>query len=138
MKNVFILDSSALLAFLSNKEGANFVSNYIINAADNKIDLLLHSIDCLEIFYKTYRKAGKKKSIEVLSAIQKLPILIIEVFNIETLKIAGEIMGRYKLSLADSAAISLSKIKGGALLTTDHYEMEIIKKSKIIDIKWVR
>ncbi len=138
MKNVFILDSSALLAFLSNEKGANIVSNYIKNAADNKIELLLHSINCLEIFYKTYKKGGKKKSLEVLSIIQKLPILIIEEFNIETLKIAGEIKGKYKLSLTDSAAISLSKIKKGILLTTDHHEMEIIKKNKIIDIKWVR
>ncbi len=138
MKNVFILDSSALLAFLSNEEGADIVSEHIKNSSANEIELFVHSINCLEIFYKIYKRKGKKKSFEVLNAIQKLPIIIVKELSVNILKIAGEIKANNNLSLADSITVGLTKSIDGILLTSDHHELGPIQKQRIIKIKWIR
>ena len=138
MKKIFVLDSSALIAFLSNEPGSDIINGYIKKSENLEICLLLHTINCLEIYYKLLNKTNKKKSEEIIDSILRMPITIVEEFNIEILKIAGELKARYKISVADAVAVGLTYINKATLITSDHHELNIIKKNRIIKIQWFR
>jgi len=67
-----------------------------------------------------------------------MPIEVIQELDDMTLKKAGLLKSKYKISLADSIALAESIIRRGTLVTSDHHEFEPIEQYENIKIKWYR
>jgi PIN domain nuclease of toxin-antitoxin system len=47
----YVLDTSALLAYIENEEGADEVETLFVNALDSTIEIFISTVTCIEIFY---------------------------------------------------------------------------------------
>ncbi len=138
MKKSFVLDASALIAFLGDERGAEKVEEILRKAGENKIFLYMNKINVLEVYYGVYREDGKKKAEETLLKIQGLPIKITDILSGDIFKEAGRFKAKYKISLADSIAIADAKTKDAFLITADHHEFDIIDRKREAELYWIR
>lgn len=51
MKQSFVLDACAIIAFLTEEAGSDIVQEYLIQAKSGKINLFMNSINLLEVYY---------------------------------------------------------------------------------------
>jgi PIN domain nuclease of toxin-antitoxin system len=51
---------------------------------------------------------------------------------------ADNVMAAYKISLADSIVLAQTIVTGGALLTADHHEFDLIEGKEPIHFHWIR
>lgn len=91
MKKSFVLDASALIAFLGDERGAEKVEEILRRAAENKIFLYMNKINVLEVYYGVYREDGKKKAEGTLLRIQNLPLKITDILTDDIFKEAGRL-----------------------------------------------
>jgi PIN domain nuclease of toxin-antitoxin system len=136
--NLFILDACALLAVLAMEKGAENIRNLFQKAVDNQAVLMMNKLNFLEVYYKIYKAYGKIEADNLFKTIEQMPITINDKLTNEVFKEAGRLKSKYKLSLADSIAVSESIINKGSLVTADHHEIEPIEKAEKINITWFR
>ncbi len=135
MKDSFIIDACALIAFLADEEGAANVERILIDS-NNKV--FLHTINLLEIYYGIFREEGREKAEMVLKKIIKLPIKLIDTLKDKTVREAGRLKATYKISLADSIVLAEASLKKARIVTADHHEFDIIEKKEPIRFSWIR
>lgn len=92
----------------------------------------------LEINYGIIRSDGDGIANEIMGNIYTLPLKIIDKIDADLFKWASFFKSKYKISLADSFALGLSKIKKAKLVTSDQHEFDIIDKDDIIELYWIR
>jgi predicted nucleic acid-binding protein len=139
MSKSYILDACALIALLTDELGANIVDDIIDLAYKNIIDIYINKLNLLEVYYGVYRSQGKIAADKMLVEINCLPIKIIDKLTEKVFLEAGRLKASYKVSLADSIALAEASISGGALLTSDHHELDIIERSEPkINFCWIR
>lgn len=138
MKENFVLDACALIAFMVDEEGAEKVDTILSNAQNRKCKIFIHSINLLEIYYGIRREEGFEKAEWVLNKIEKLPIKIIDSITNEVFREAGRLKATYKISLADSIALAEAMTKKARLVTADHHEFDVLEKKEPIHFCWIR
>ena len=138
MKEIYVLDACAFIAFLDDEKGANIIVDLIQKADDMKIEIFMHRVNFLEVFYHTSRKHGIERAFLLFRAIYTYPINLISGLSNNVFLEAGRLKSMYKLSIADSIGLALSIIQNGRFVTCDHHEMDIIQKKENLDILWVR
>jgi len=132
--NKFVLDACAVLALLKEEEGMEVVKNVI----DNEIDVFLHSVTFLEIYYTLTKELGIENANLFFELIQKTSIRIIYEINEGTIKNAGYFKANYRISLGDSFVLATAKTHNAKIVTSDHHEFDIIENSEKIDFLWIR
>ncbi|MCL2638751.1 MAG: PIN domain-containing protein [Oscillospiraceae bacterium] len=138
MKIVYILDACALIAALTNEEGADIVKSIFEKEADNEADIYMNKINLLEVYYNICRQYGIIAADNLLKEIEKSPVIIKANLADDVFREAGKLKATYKISLADSIALAEASVSGGALVTSDHHEFDIIEKSEDIKFLWIR
>jgi predicted nucleic acid-binding protein len=134
----YVLDSSALIAFLHDEDGADVVASVFKEADADKAIIIMHKLNLLEVYYDAYRSEGRESADLMLFELKKRPIIIENEITDEVFAQAGRLKASYKISLADSVALAQSIVFGGALLTADHHEFDIISKKENVDFAWIR
>ena len=102
MAAVFVLDSSALLAFLYGEAGHERVAQLLTTAGD-RTALRLHRIHLGEVYYLFYRKGGETLAEEMLTDVRQLPIILEDRVSPALMREAGRLKASYRLSYADAA-----------------------------------
>jgi len=138
MKMRYVMDACALISFLRNEDGAKRVSDILKDATDGTAKILINSINLLEVYYDIYRGVGKAKANEELAMIRRLPVIIRARISDEVFEEAGRLKAFYKISLADSIALAEASVSGGALMTCDHHEFDVVEKKENIRFEWIR
>jgi len=134
----FVLDACALLAVLAMEKGAKNIRDLFQKTVDHQAILIMNKFNLLEVYYKIYKSYGKTQADNLLKTMEQMPITIKDTLTDEIIKEAGRLKSKYKLSLADSIAISESIINKGSLVTADHHEIEPIEIAEKINITWFR
>ncbi len=134
----YVLDACALLAILGGENGAENIRNLLRKAVNRQAFLVMHKINFLEVYYRIYRNYGKITADNLLRKMEQKPILIKAAISDDVFREAGRLKSKYKLSLADSIAISESIISKGSLVTADHREIEPVEMAEKIDVTWFR
>ena len=135
--NKSILDACSLLAFFQNEPGAEKVEALLKSAQREEIQLYLHKINFLEVYYKVMQKDIAKAKL-VYDTILHLPILIQTDISNEIFEEAARLKVQYKVSLADSIALAVASIDQMTLVTCDHNELDIVDESENIKFEWIR
>jgi len=115
----FVLDSYALLAFFRNEKGAEKVGQLLNDAAADKHELYITSINAGEVYYMSSRKDGTAKAELVWKAMRQFPIHIIDP-DLEFTWAAAKLKAKYSISYADAFAAVLTIKRKATLITGDN------------------
>jgi predicted nucleic acid-binding protein len=138
MNNVFVFDACSLIALLSNEDGADVVKNLLQKATDGEINIVMHKVNFLEVYYYIYQRYSERAALKLLEDIKISPIKINTEITDDVLIKAGRLKSLYKMSLADSIGLAEALINNGYFVTADHHELEIVKEKEKINIIWIR
>jgi PIN domain nuclease of toxin-antitoxin system len=138
VSKVYILDACALIALLSDEDGADKVATAYNEADSNNVKIMMNVVNLLEVYYDFYRAYNKDTADEMIAHVEASKINIVNKIDKILLTEAGRIKAIYKVSLADSIVIAQTIVTDGILLTSDHHELEIIEKNELINLWWFR
>jgi predicted nucleic acid-binding protein len=139
MPKIYVLDACAIIASLRNEDGAARVENiFMSQKKSNNIKIVMHKLNLLEVYYDVIKRCGETTAKNVLSEIKKNPIKIISQFSDSLFFEAGKLKAKYKISLADSIALSTAYLQKGILVTSDHHEFDPIEQKEKISFCWIR
>ena len=138
MKENYILDACALIAYFKKEPGFETMLQYFDRAGDKEISLFMHKLNLLEVYYGFYRDDGKVTAEAVLEDSLSLPITYIGELGEPLFKEAGRLKATQDISFADSIALALASVRGEPLLTADHHEFDKIEHKEAITFLWIR
>ena len=117
-KKFYILDTSAILTYIEDEDGSEYVENLLIDAEKEIIDIYVSFISLTEVFYITLREKDEPLAVERIKLMQSLAVKIQE--SDETVNIkAGKLKARNSISLADAYIAALCQIHNGILVHKD-------------------
>jgi predicted nucleic acid-binding protein len=114
------LDTSALLAFIEDEEGADQVEEAL-----TREDTLVPWPALLEVYYVTLREKGQAEANLRYALLRQLRVDIRWEMDEPTLLTAGEIKAKHRISLAD-AMIAAYAIRNDAVLVHKDPEFEAL------------
>jgi len=132
------MDACALLALSNNEEGAELVNDILKDARHGAVEVVMHQLNLLEVYYGVYRDVGKEEAASRLENARQLPMMINPTIDPQMLEEAGRLKATYKVSLADSIVLAQAAVLGAKLLTADHHEFDIVEQKEPIKFQWVR
>lgn len=130
---IFIIDTSAILTYIEDEEGAAYVENLLIEAEKGDVFIHIAFISLTEVFYITAREQNEAEALERLKLIQSLTIQVHESsenFNVD----AGKLKANNNVSLADAYIAALCcKLKGILVHKDPEYEQlsSVIKEYRL-------
>ncbi len=133
MGDVYVLDSFALIPYLEKGKGARKVKEILSQAEKGRNRVLLCIVNLGEVYYITYRRYGPDKGEQVLSAIEQLPVEVVDADRRITLS-AARIKATYPIAYADAFALALANDRDAHLVTGDP---EFKKLKAKVPILWI-
>jgi predicted nucleic acid-binding protein len=124
-QKTFVLDTSALLAFVQNEAGADRVEQILMSARERDCATYISFISLAELYYITWQEAGRSTALELVVLVKSLPLSVIESTERLTL-FAGSIKANHRLSLANAFIVATASQVGGILVHKDP-EIEQVK-----------
>ena len=129
----FVLDTSALMAFIEKEDGAERVRDILLNES-----IILPWLSILEIVYISQRELGEEEALTCYALLKKLNANIIWEADEALLLNAAQIKSTHNLSLADSVIAAIANQHNAILIHKDPeyeqlqgvVEMEILPYKK--------
>ena len=116
--HIYVLDTSALLAFIEAEAGADVVEALLEQATSEKIVILVSFMTFMEIYYITIQEHDETEARERVQLMNSLPILRVD--STETIGIfASQFKANYHLSVADVWIVALAKEQNAILVHKD-------------------
>jgi predicted nucleic acid-binding protein len=113
-----VLDSFALLAYLRDEDGAEFMQGLLEKASRKDTPLLMTEVNYAEVKYIVLRKDGKEAWKEVAASLGSLPVEFVPTTRVLA-DVAADFKASHRISLADAFAAALAKEKKAELVTGD-------------------
>ncbi len=114
----YVLDASALFAFLEKTRGAYKVNELLKEALHGRSKLLMSAVNFGEVYGKILREHGPEQALMAVHAVNPLPIELLDATPQRACK-AAEVKAKYKLYYADSFAAALAMEHNATLVTSD-------------------
>lgn len=128
-KEVFILDTSALLAYIEDEDGAGYVEDLLIRAERNEITIYIAFVSLTEVMYITLQEKNEDTAQTRVDLIKSLSCTIEE--SNENLNVtAARLKSKNRISLADAYIAALCQEQNGILV---HKDPEFEKLSPAIN-----
>ena len=120
-KSIYLLDTSAVMTFLEDEEGAERVETLIRNE-----QFLLPYIVLLEIYYITVQEQSEDIADRRYALLKQLPASFLWEMDEPTLLTSARLKAHHHISLAD-AIIAAFAVRHGAVLVHKDPEFEVLK-----------
>lgn len=130
----YVLDSHAILTYLTDQTGNNVVEALLLEAEQGKAELLLSVINLGEVAYIIERRLGRSQRNLILMNIEVLPVKLIDASKDLALK-AAALKARYGIAFADCFAAALAQWFGASVLTGDP---EFKKIQDVVPVEWLK
>jgi predicted nucleic acid-binding protein len=128
-KEVFILDTSALLAYIEDEDGAEYAEDLLTKAERNEITLYIAFVSLTEVMYITLQEKDEGTAQARVDLIKSLSCTIEE--SSESLNFsAARLKAKNRISLADAYIAALCQEQNGILV---HKDPEFEKLSPAIN-----
>jgi ribonuclease VapC len=114
----YVLDASALFAFLRDKPGASKVDELLKEARRGRAKVLMSAANYGEVYSRILRDYGPEQALTVVHAINPLPVELLDVTSQRACR-AADIKTKYKLYYVDSFAAALAIEYKATLVTSD-------------------
>jgi PIN domain nuclease of toxin-antitoxin system len=81
VSKIYVLDACALIAVLSNEEGADKVVSAYNEVISGKAEIIMNAINLLEVYYGDYRVHGKETADKMVTTLKASHIKIVSEIN---------------------------------------------------------
>jgi ribonuclease VapC len=122
----YVLDSFAVLAYLSAEEGMARVQEVLADASAGRCTALLSLINLGEVAYIIEREQGLARVHETLGMIDQMPIEVLPASR-EAVLAAAHIKAKHAIAYADAFAVAAAQSVDGVVLTGDP-EFDAVKE----------
>jgi len=129
-EKVYMMDSSALIAFAEGTEGAEMVERVLREASENKVRILISFMSLMECYYWILRQEGEESARDFYIYLKTLPLERVDLNERIIIK-AGEIKAHYDLNIA-KAWIIASAIENRAVLL--HNDPTLQKVNHLVEL----
>lgn len=133
----YVLDTSALLAYIESEDGADEVEKLLMSALEGTNELFISTVTGIEVFYISFQEQGSVIAADRLKLIRELP-LVQEPLTQRLTRIVGEIKALKAMSFADSCIAGLAKFKNAILVHKDPEFEQIEEEVKQFKLKYKR
>jgi predicted nucleic acid-binding protein len=114
----YVFDASALFIYLQKKPSANKVNELLKQALDGRAEVLMSAVNFGEVYGIVLRDHGKERALAVTSALQSLPIRLMDATRARAFD-AADVKSTYRLYYVDSFAAALTIEQEATLVTSD-------------------
>lgn len=126
----FVLDTSAVIAYLYDEDGADTVEG-VMDSAD---DVLVPFMAIMEVRYKLLQDFGSERTSRFLAILNGWPMRVLE-SSPEWGQIAAEVKAPGKVSLGDSWVAALALMEDATLVHKDP-EFEVVPDLKMLKLPY--
>lgn len=117
-KDIYVLDTSALLTYIEDEEGSEYIENLLIRAEKEDVDIYIAFISLTEVFYVTFRENDETEASRRIKLIRSLAVSVQE--SDENLNImAAKLKAKNTISLADAYIAALCQAHNAILVHKD-------------------
>ncbi|MBW8879155.1 MAG: type II toxin-antitoxin system VapC family toxin [Acidobacteria bacterium] len=135
-ESVFVFDACALIAILENEPGADMVAQLLQEPANR---CLIHAVSACEVYYDLYRRGSVDEADTLAAIFAEYGLELVETLPSDLWRTAGNLKAEWRrVSLADCFALALAIREKGALVTSDHHELDPIAKAEVCPIRFIR
>jgi len=134
----YVLDACALIALLNREHGCEEINHLLLKAELEEISVCINIVNLLEVYYDRINISNLERANIFLETIYNSSIEILEWQNKEIVKNAGILKANYKMSLADSFALSTAIYRQATIITADHHEFDKVEQNENISFLWIR
>ena len=113
-RDVYLLDTSAVLAFMEDEEGADEVEKILRSE-----QVIFPFVVLLEVYYITLREKGEEVAEKRYAFLKSLDVEVLWDLDEPILLTGGRFKGMYRLSLADAIIAAFAKRKMAILVHKD-------------------
>jgi PIN domain nuclease of toxin-antitoxin system len=131
----YVLDASAIIAWLRNEPGAGVVDQAIQDANSSCV---VHAINLCEVYYDAHRRSGEAVADSVVADLATVGVTVRDDLDEAFWKEAGKLKAGGGISLPDCFGITLTNRIGGTFLTADHGELDKIAAAGTCNITFIR
>ncbi len=114
----YVLDASALIAFLRKTPGAYRVNELLKEAMHGRARVLMSAVNYGEMYGNALRERGPEQALMALHAVAPLPIEVLDATPQRACK-AADVKVKHKLYYGDSFAAALAIEHKATLVTSD-------------------
>jgi len=138
MVDKYVLDACALLSFLYNEPGCDIVQKKLAQADDAEINLYMHKLNLLEVYYDIRRSKSVEIAEDYYNRVLESSTVVVDSISDAVFREAGRLKTLYRMSLADAVALGLASVLGASILTADHHELDVVEQNEDIMFTWIR
>jgi len=114
----YVLDTSALLAFIEEEQGADIVQDLLERAGAEEITIFVSFMSFMEVCYISLQERDESEAQERLRLMKALPVLRVE--STEALgMVASQFKASYRISVSDAWIAALAKDRDAILVHKD-------------------
>lgn len=132
---IYVLDASAMLAYLHGEAGSEVVENALLDTAGQ---CLAHSVNLCEVYYVVHRDSDEATADAAVNDFRVLGVVERPDFDEAFWKEAGRLKAGGGISLPDCYGIALTNRVGGTFLTADHGELGKIAAASVCSITFIK
>lgn len=129
----FVLDTSAVLAFIHQEVGADRVTEALTNEV-----AMIHAVNLLEVYYDLLHYHDEIDVESALGLLQSYGVITIEDVSLPFLRIAARLKAKGNVALGDVFALALAMREGIPVLTSDRGEFSAFAKSGRVTVEFIR
>ncbi len=118
MAERYVLDTSAILAFLGGEPGADRVERLLRGARAGRHEVLVCSITLMELFYTAMRVKGEDAAVRLMALVKAWPLEWVYPDEKMLLQ-AGRLKASHRLSVAGALIAAVARIRGATLVHKD-------------------
>ena len=133
---IFVLDASAMIAYLRDEPGAARVSEALL---DPDSQCIAHVLNWCEVFYDFHRASGPKDALGAVKDLARVGVAENADIGTEFWQAVGALKATHRrVSLADCFAVALANKLGATVLTADHHEFDALAARGVCAVGFIR
>jgi predicted nucleic acid-binding protein len=133
---IFVLDASAMIAFLRDEPGAEAVAEALL---DPESRCYAHALNLCEVFYDFHRASGRDDALNAIADLLRIGVMEDTSLDSGVWQAAGTLKANLRrVSLADCFAIELADRMNATILTADHHEFDVLAGHLEYHIRFIR
>jgi len=133
---IFVLDASAMIAYLRDEPGASRVSEALL---DPDGQCIAHVLNWCEVFYDFYRASGPKDALGAVKDLARVGVAENADIGTGFWQAVGALKAVHRrVSLADCFAVALANRLGATVLTADHHEFDALADRGVCTVGFIR
>lgn len=133
---IYVLDASAMVAFLRDEAGAPIVEAALTDAGNT---CFAHAVNLCEVYYDAVRQRDEAAAQSLIQDLSDAGVRFREDMDTAFWQEIGRYKGTYgRVSLADCFGIAITRRVNGEFLTADHHEFDRLVPFNLCRVQFIR